>query len=111
MGHSTRRRWTIRALLVIGTVLTVLSIFAVWANRQLLNADHWADTSSAIVENKAVQAQLAGFLVDEVYSNVDVAGEIRAAVPPRLAPLAGPAAGALRNLAEKTAIKALGRPR
>lgn len=33
------------------------------------------------------------------------------ALPPRLAPLAGPAAGALRNLAERAADEALGRPR
>jgi hypothetical protein len=105
------RRWTVRALLVLGTLLAVVSIFAVWANRQLLNADNWTDTSSALLAEPAVQSQLAGYVVDQVYANVDVSGELRSALPPRPKPLAGPAANGLRDLAERTTTKALGRPR
>ena len=50
------------------------------------------------------------FLVEEVYANVDVAGESRARLPPRLQPLAGPAASALRNVAERATSSALDRP-
>ena len=41
-----------------GRVLAVLAITAVFANRQVLNADNWADTSSALLEDEAIQAQL-----------------------------------------------------
>ena len=89
----------------------ILSIVSVWANRQLLNADNWADTSTELLANQAVRTQVAGYLVDEVYANVDVSAELANALPPRLKPLAGPAAGGLRNAAENVTERALGRPR
>jgi len=105
------RRYAVRTLLVLGTVVAILSIVAVWANRQLLNADNWASTSTALLENQAIRTQVAGFLVDEVYANVDVSGQLATALPPRLKPLAGPAAGGLRNAAQNVTETALGRPR
>jgi hypothetical protein len=101
----------VRVLLAGATVLAVLAIFAVWANRQALNADNWANTSAQVLQDPAVKSQVASYLVDELYNNVDVAGELRAALPPRLDPLAGPAAGGLRQLSTRTTVALLGRPR
>src|SRR4051812_23307500 len=92
-----RRVILVRVILGVATVLAVLGILAVWANRQALNADNWADTSADVLAEPAVKAQVADFLVDEVYSSVDVAGELRDALPQRLDPLAGPVAGGLRQ--------------
>jgi hypothetical protein len=105
------RRYAVRGLLGLATLLAILSIVSVWANRQLLNADNWADTSTALLENQAIRTQVSGYLVDEVYANVDVSAELANALPPRLQPLAGPAAGGLRNAAENVTDRALGRPR
>jgi hypothetical protein len=110
-AERRRHTWAVRALLLAATALAVLSIFAIWANRQLLNADNWSKTSTQLLENPQVRSRVAAYLVDEVYANVDVAAEIRSGLPPQLAPLAGPAAGGLRNLAETTTDRALGRPR
>src|SRR3954468_7420974 len=104
-------RFTVPALLTVGTILAVISIFAVFANRQVLNADNWADTSSQLLESPAVRTQVSDYLVDQVYTSVDVKGEVARALPKRLAPLAGPAANGLRELAEKRTDKLLGRPR
>ncbi|HEY7075208.1 MAG TPA: SHOCT domain-containing protein [Solirubrobacteraceae bacterium] len=105
------RRYGIRALLVLATVVAVLGIFAVWANRQVLNADNWSETSTQLLENDAVRTQVSAFLVDQLYANVDVASQVQAALPPRLKPLAAPAASGLRNLAQDVTDRALGRPR
>jgi hypothetical protein len=105
------RRYAVRTLLVLGTIAAVLSIVSVWANRQLLNANNWADTSTELLANQAIRTQVAGFLVDEVYANVNVSAELADALPPRLKPLAGPAAGGLRNAAQDVTERALGRPR
>jgi len=83
----------------------------VWANRQVLNTDNWTRTSTELLENPVIRDQLAVFLVDQLYANVDVAGEIREALPERLQPLAGPAAGGLRDFAERAANEVLSRPR
>lgn len=111
MTLSRSRRISIRLLLVAGTIVAVIAVFAVWANRQVLNAENWSETSSALLEDPTIRTQVSAFLVDEVYASTDVAGEIAKALPPRLDPLAGPAAGGLRTLAERTANRALGRPR
>jgi putative oligomerization/nucleic acid binding protein len=109
--QPARRRRSPYVLIVIGSLLAFLSIFALWANRQLLDTDNWTKTSSELLANKAIRTQTADFLVQEVYDNVDVQGELAQVLPPRAAPLAGPAAGGLKSLAEKGAYELLGRPR
>ena len=108
---SRGRRWGVRVLLVGATILAVVGIFAVWANRQVLNADNWSDTSTALLQDDAIRTQVSAFLVDQLYANVDVRGEVAAALPPRLDPLAGPASNALRNVTQRATEQALGRPR
>ena len=98
---SSGRRWLVRGLLIVATLIGISAVFAVWANRQVLDADNWADTSSNLLANPAIRTQVSAYLVDQVYTSVDVSGEFRAAFPPRLDPLAGPAANGLRQLAEK----------
>lgn len=105
------RHLTSRALVVAGTVLAILAILALWVSRQALETEQWTDTSSQLLEDPAVQTAVAGYLVDQLYANVDVSGELEEALPERLAPLAGPAAGALRRGAEEVALRALDRPR
>src|SRR5262245_50015906 len=70
---SGGRRWLIRGILVVATVLAVISIFAVWANRQALNADNWGDTSSRLLEDPDIRQAVSEQLVDTVYANVNVA--------------------------------------
>ncbi len=98
-------------VLVIATILTVLGILAVWANRQVLDANHWADTSTRLLQNDAIRTQVSDYVVEQVYANVNVAAQLRAALPPRLQPLAAPAAGGLENLAQQAAFQLLARPR
>ena len=62
------------------------AIFAVWANRQLFNPENWSNTSTQLLQNKAVRNATANYLVDQLYANVDVAGEIKAKLPPQLQP-------------------------
>jgi hypothetical protein len=108
---SRGRRLTIAALLVAGTVLAVTAILAVFVNRQALDADNWSETSTQLLEDATIRNQIASFLVDEAYGTVDVKSELAAGLPPRLKPLAGPASGGLRTLAERVANRALAGPR
>ena len=104
------------ALIVVASLLTFLAIFAVWANRQLLNTDNWTDTSSELLENDAIRTQIGAFLVEELYANVDVKGELQEVFEQVLQPagastLAGPAASGLRTLADQRIDVLLERPR
>jgi hypothetical protein len=101
----------VRSLIGVATVLGVVAIFAVWANRQLLDSGYWANTSTKMLESPPIREALAGYLTDQLYANVNVTGELRGELPSELKPLAAPAAGALRGLVEKGVNFALERPR
>src|SRR5918995_2585446 len=112
MTHPTSQRRPLGiALVALASVLAYVAILAIWADRQVLNTENWTQASSEMLDRPVVRARVAGFLVDELYANVDVQAEIREALPERAQPLAGPAAGALRNLAERAANEILARPR
>jgi hypothetical protein len=97
----------VRVILGVATVLLVVGIFSIWANRQLLNPDNWGNTSTRLLVDAKVRAALSNYLVAQLYQNVDVSGEIASALPPRLKPLAGPVSGALRNVAIAAAQRTL----
>ncbi len=104
------RIW-VRAILALATVLAVFAIFAIWANRQLLNPTNWSRTSTALLQKQTIRSAVASYLVDQLYANVDVEGELKSGLPKQLAPLAGPISGGLHNLAEQGAERALEIPR
>jgi hypothetical protein len=106
-----QRRGLVRTLIVFASLLAFLAAFAVWANRQLLETDTWTNTSSELLENPDIRSQVADYMVDTLYANVDVQAELQAALPPRLQPLAGPAAAGVQQLATQLANRALERPR
>ncbi len=107
---SRRRLILVDALIVITTVLAVVGMLSIWANRLLFNPDNWEKTSTQLLQNSDVRTATSNYVVDQLYANVDVASLIKSGLPPRLAPLAGPAAGALRNAAVQGVELALTRP-
>jgi hypothetical protein len=97
-------------LLVLATLIAFVGIFSIWVNRQALNTDNWVSTSDKLLQNEEVQTRLSVYLADQLFANVDVEAELENTLPPRLAPLAGPAAGALHQLAPQVAQRALATP-
>jgi hypothetical protein len=95
----------------IATLIAIVAIFSIWANRQALNTDNWVNTSEKLLENPEVQARLSNYVAEELLANVDVKAELEQALPPPLKPLAGPAAGGIEQLAPQIAQRALESPR
>jgi hypothetical protein len=54
---------------------------------------------------------VSGYLIDQLYANVNVPAELQSGLPTQLKPLAGPLSGGLHNLAEQAAQRALEIPR
>jgi hypothetical protein len=104
---STARRRTVKALVVLGSVLAFLSVFAIWTERQALNTDDWVKTSDRLIENQTIRAAVAEYLVDQLYANVDVEQELKGILPGDLKELAGPASGGLRQVAGSGAEQVL----
>jgi hypothetical protein len=107
---SSPRRGIAIALIFVASLLSFLALPALWLDRQALNTDNWTETSSELLENEAVRTQIANYLVDQIYANVDVQAELAKVLPPRAEPLAGFAAGGLQQVADDGVRNLLGRP-
>src|SRR3954471_1740969 len=110
MSHRAHR-FLVPTLLVLATLIGFAGAFAVWVNRQALNTDNWATTSGKLLADEKVQTALSAYMVNQLFSNVDVASELKTVLPPRAQPLAAPAAAGLQQLAGQAAPKLLARPR
>ncbi len=109
-ASRSRRIW-VRVILGLATVLAVFAIFAVWANRQLMDPHNWSRTSTALLQKETIRTALSGYLIDQLYANVNVPAQLQSGLPTQLRPLAGPLAGALHSVAEQGAERALAAPK
>lgn len=110
VGRHAPHRWLVRSIVAVATLIGIIAIFAVWANRQLLSTSGWTATSTKLIQSPPVREAVSGYATEQIYANVDVTGELRSSLPSQLKPLAGPAAGALRNVVQKGVTFALERP-
>jgi|tagenome__1003787_1003787.scaffolds.fasta_scaffold20981761_2 hypothetical protein len=105
------RKAVVWTLIGLATLIAVGSILTNWVNRQMLSNDSWRDTSQQVIQDPNVRSALAVYLVNQLYGNVDVAGELQKDLPPNLKRLAGPLSGALRQPSTNAVEFLLQRPR
>lgn len=99
MAMSRGRRRTVKGLVVFGSILAFLSVFAIWVERQALNTDDWVDTSDRLINNSTIRSAVGDYLVDQLYAHVDVEKELSEILPGDTKELAGPVSGGLRQVA------------
>jgi hypothetical protein len=97
----------VRFLTVLVGLLTILAILSTWVDRQIFDSEEWGNTSLEMLQDPAIQEQVATFAVDELYANVDVDTELKEILPGDLKSLSGVAAGGLRQVADQGAQRAL----
>jgi Short C-terminal domain len=102
------RKIGVAALLVLGTLLWTGFGLGLWAKRQALETENWANTSEALLENEPIRTALGLFIVDRLFESAEVESQIEEVLPPRLDPLAGPAAAGLKEVARRNAPRLLG---
>jgi hypothetical protein len=100
-----------RILIFLGALFVLLSLLAGFVRFQALDTDTVTETAGLMIENEQIRAQIAASLVDSLYANVDVTGQLEEDLPPNLQGLAGPAAAGLRELTDRAALRLLERPR
>jgi hypothetical protein len=94
-------------LIIVGSILAFLSVFSIWVERQALNTDDWVKTSDKLIANETIRSTLANYLVDQLYTNVDIEKELEGILPGETKQLAGPVSGGLRSVAGNGAEKLL----
>ena len=84
-------------LIVIATVLAVISSITTWVHTDALDTDAWVNTSEELLNNEEVTTAVATYLVNELYTQVDVPGELEQLLPGDLSGVAAALSGALRE--------------
>ncbi len=105
-----RHRVVIATLFVLATIVGIVAVLAVWANRQALNTDNWTNTSSQVLADQHVQTALAAYTVNQLFSSGVVQAQVKSALPAQLQGLAGPITGGLQQVAGQLAPKVLASP-
>jgi hypothetical protein len=98
-------------LLVLGVLLTVVSILSTYVKREALDEGQFKQTSQELIASPAIQEQVAATMVEALYENVDVSGELTNKLPDNLQGLAAPIAGISRELVDRGAQELIQRPR
>lgn len=96
-GLTKGPRWLPALLIGLATVLAVVTTLTTWVRTQALDTDQWVEVSGDLLNEPEIQEALAQYLSDELFTTVDVAGELESRLPEDLSGLAGPLAGALRG--------------
>jgi hypothetical protein len=106
-----RRRVLVTILLALALLIGLVSMFALWVDRQTLNPENGTQVSSNLLADEEIRNAVGAFMVDELFASIDVRAQIEQALPPEGAALATPAAAGLRELADRAAPRLLERPR
>jgi hypothetical protein len=104
---SKKRWWLVWGLLVLATVLLFVSTLTVWAKRQLLDNQAWANSSAQLLANDEIRSAVAQTLVDRLFERVDIEAQLRARLPPRTQGAAPVLASAFESGAVRAADRLL----
>jgi len=96
-ASNRRRRIGVTLLLILASVLLFGTAADVWVKRQVLSTPRWVAASDKILAEPKVQEALATYIVDQIYSNVDVQRELEDKLPDGWKGIAGPVAAGIRT--------------
>jgi len=108
---SRSRRIGVWILVVLATLITFGSAAEVWVKHQLLDTPAWVRASDKLLADQAVKSALSEYIVDQVYTNVDVQQQLSDKLPTDWQGLAGPLTAAVRGPLTGTVEKLLGAPK
>ena len=94
-------------LVVLATFIGILALLSTWTKRQVFDTDQWVTTSSELLADDTIRTQIATKLTSEIFSSGVVQAEVANVLPPKAAPLAGPASAGLSQLFERAVNKLL----
>jgi uncharacterized membrane protein len=100
--------WT---LVVLGIIIAVLAVIAGYVKYQALDTPTVEETATAMIRDDDVREEIGFRLVDELFTRVDVQAALRERLPEDQQGLAPVLSGALRELADRAAQRALENPR
>lgn len=107
---SRLRTILVGSLITAATVLLVVGMFAIWANRLLFNPGNWSKSSARLLQNSDIRSSTANYVIDQLYANVDVPALINSGLPDALAPLGQASEAVVRTALVNGVEHALNQP-
>lgn len=101
------RRVATVGLIGLTCVLTLVSALALWLRALVLDTDSYVRAIGPVIDQPEVRAALADQIVATLYDHVDVAAQLRAALPASAAPFAPTLAASIRATSVQVASAAL----
>lgn len=95
--RSTAPGWVVWLLIVLATIVGIGATLNSWIDRQALDTDQWVSATDEMLADDDIRGALSVYLTAELFSTVDVAGELEALLPGPTSQLAGPIAASLQS--------------
>jgi hypothetical protein len=105
-GRRPHRFW-IAVLLILGMVLTPISILALFVKNEIGDTGRYVRTVKPLSADPAIQAYVADQITTELFARVDVDAYVKEALPARAQVLAGPLTGALQGFVREAAMRVI----
>ena len=90
-------RFWVAVLLVLGLVLTPLTIIALFVKNTISDTDRYVQTIKPLASDPAVQAFVAEDISQQLFDRVDIKGYVKDALPDKAQVLSGPLTSALQG--------------
>ena len=87
----------VHLLISLAALIMLVTAANVWVDRAALNTENWVDASDQLLAEPVVREAIAVYVVDQLYTNIDVAAQLGDLLPGDLSGLSGALASALRN--------------
>ena len=100
-----------RVLVFLGALLLIGSLLAGYIRFQALDTATVEESASLLIEDEEIRDQIAASLVEQLFANVDVTAQLEQQLPADQQGLAGALSAAIRELADRGAVRMLDRPR
>ena len=104
-GRLRWRRWLSPLLIVLATIIFLVSALSIWIDYSVLDSEEFGETAGEILADPEIQPVLAGYLVDQIFSSVDIQESLGETLPPPLNRLAGPVAAGIEQVALQTTTR------
>ena len=98
-------RIAVTLLLVLGTILTPLTIIALFTHTQITDTNRYVENVTPLASDPAVQAYVTDDITNRLIGAVDVEAYLKDLLPARLAPIAGPVSTAFTTFVHEATEK------
>ncbi len=105
--HRRHHRFWVSLLLVLGFLLTPITLITLYVHTQLTDTGRYVATVKPLASDPAVQSYLADRVTTRLFEQVDVNAYVKDALPDKAQPLAGPITAGVKSFTHAAALKAV----